>query len=188
VSTPLFPHRRRRHLRCHFPVPVVVVPATSPCRPWSCCTPFSPCEQLLATAVGDPVAVIVVTAVLGHRTVGGGRRPSFCCRLLPRCCCRCWCARFLPWERCSPSPPREQCSQRRLAVVVLFFHPRSTLLTVAMGVVGFSLSFSSCTPFPPREQLLVAAVRGAVVVLDRPRRSSSCCPPCEQGLVAVVWA
>jgi len=52
----------------------------------------------------------------------------------------------------------------------------------------FSLSFSSCSPFPPRKQLLAAAVRGAVVVSIRPCRSSSPCPLCEQGLAAVVWA
>ena len=55
------------------------------------------------------------------------------------------------------------------------------------GVVGFSLSFSSCTPFPPCEQLLVVVVWGAVIVSARPRHSLSHCPPCGQGLTAVVW-
>ena len=86
------------------------------CR-WPCC---STRERLFATAVGGLVIV------------GGGGRPrlrlpssSFCCRLPPRCCCCCWCARFLPRKRSSPSPTRAHCSQRRLAVVVLSFHPRS---------------------------------------------------------------
>lgn len=57
-----------------------------------------------------------------------------------------------------------------------------TPLTVASsgrGVVCLSLSFLSCTPFPPREQLLAAAVRDAVVVSAQSRCLSSRCLPCE---------
>src|SRR6266567_3542477 len=54
LSPPPPPPRR-------FPVPVViVVSATSPCRPWPSCSPFPPREQLPATAVGGPVVVVVV--------------------------------------------------------------------------------------------------------------------------------
>jgi hypothetical protein len=50
------------------------------------------------------------------------------------------------------------------------------------------LPWPHCSLSSPRKQLLVAVVGGAVVVLACPCRSSSCCPPCEQGRAAVVWA
>jgi hypothetical protein len=67
--------------------------------------------------------------------------------------------------------PVSSCSQRQLAFVILSFHPRSILRTVASSGSGghcFSPSFSSCSPLPPREQLLAAAVGGAVMVSARP--------------------
>ena len=58
--------RHRRCCRCRrFPMPVVlVVPATSPCRPWPYCSPFPPREQLLAAAAVGGAVVVVVLAVL----------------------------------------------------------------------------------------------------------------------------
>jgi hypothetical protein len=48
----------------HFPVPViVVVSATSPGHPWPSCSLFPPREQLLATAVGGPVVVVVMVVM-----------------------------------------------------------------------------------------------------------------------------
>jgi len=54
------------------------------------------------------------------------------------------------------------------------------------------LVFVSCSPFPPREQLLMAAVGGAVVLMAflilLPSASAShptCYSPCEQALAAV---
>ncbi len=60
ASTPLSPPPPPP--RC-FPV-LVVIAATSPCHPWPSCSPFPPRAQLPATAVGGPVVVVVVMAVL----------------------------------------------------------------------------------------------------------------------------
>jgi hypothetical protein len=60
----------RRPGRCLLIVVVAVSsslswlsPLPRPCRPWPCCSPVPPREQLLTTAVGDLV-VVVVMAVL----------------------------------------------------------------------------------------------------------------------------
>ena len=78
---------------------------------------------------------------------------------------------FPPLAALPPSPPREQLLAAAVAFVILSFHPRSTLRTVASSGSGghsFSPSFSSCSPLPPREQLLswcqlVPALRCPVV-------------------------
>ena len=46
-----------------------------------------------------------------------------------------------------------------------------------------------CSPFPPHEQLLTAAIQGAIVVMVSVHPCLlSHCPYCEQELAAVVWA
>ena len=175
ASTPLSPRRRCRR---RFLVPTT---SPSPCRPWPYCSPFSHREQLLAAAVRGAVVVVVAVLILVFLSSSSRRRsrtvglcPSFCCHPPPRCCC-CWCARFLPWPRCSPSPSRKPllgvAVGRRRHVLSPAIHPR----TVAVGHC-FPPSFLLCSPFPPREQLLAAAVGGAVVVSARPCHSSSHCP------------
>ncbi len=56
LSPPPPPPRR-------FPV-LVVIAATSPCRPWPSCSPFPPRAQLPATAVGGPVVVVVMAVLI----------------------------------------------------------------------------------------------------------------------------
>jgi hypothetical protein len=63
---------------------------------------------------------------------------------------------------------------------------------VGAGLFAVVLAFASCSPFPPREQLLTVVVGGAVVLMAflvlLPSASAShptCYPPCEQALAAV---
>jgi hypothetical protein len=67
--------------------------------------------------------------------------------------------------------PACSCSQWRLAFVDLSFHPQSTLQTVASSGSGghcFSPSFSSCSPFPPYEQLGMPSLCQLIPALRRP--------------------
>jgi hypothetical protein len=145
--------------RCHCLV--VVVSAPSPRRPWPSCSLFPPREQLLATAVEGPhprprPPLLPSSSWSSH---------SWGCWVVARCSI----VGSLPVVVVGMPPghaaprPASSCSQRRLAFVVLSFHPRSAPRTVASSGSGgrcFSPLFSSCSPFPP----------------------------CEQGLAAMVWA
>src|SRR6266567_5586091 len=132
LSPPPPPPRR-------FPV-LVVIAATSPCHPWPSCSPFPPRAQLPATAVGGPVVVVVVMAVLVLAFPWSSwSSQSWGCWVVA---CRSVVI-FLPvvvvvvrvpvssFGRTAPRlHPASSCSQRRLAFVVLSFHPRSILQTV----------------------------------------------------------
>ena len=120
--------------RCHFPVPVVViVSATSPCHPWPSCSPFPPCKQLLATAVGGPVLVVEVMAILALTfPLSSWSSHNWVCWVVA-------CPSivvFLPavvviagvptssFDHAAPClHPTSSFSQQRLAFVVLSFHP-----------------------------------------------------------------
>jgi hypothetical protein len=123
---------------------ILVVLATSPCRPWPYCSPFPPREQLLAAAVGGAV----VGGGGGHhrprgrgrRTVGvlGRSRRSILCRpspfLLSLVC-------PLSWPCCSPSPPREQLFAVAVGRRSHVLPTREQWRAAALG--------SSCSSFPP---------------------------------------
>jgi hypothetical protein len=123
---------------------ILVVLATSPCRPWPYCSPFPPREQLLAAVVGGAVVVVVAITVLVVVVVAQWR-----CWVvpvvpfsvvLPRSCCR-WCARFLSWPCCSPSPPREQLFAAAVGRRSHVLPTREQWRAAALG--------SSCSSFPP---------------------------------------